>query len=115
MSSVPDKNERSFYEIEATNENWSISELKRQFNSSLYERLALSRDKEGVKELARKGQIITKPKDNLKTSLALEFLGIDEQSKYSESDLETAIINKIEQFLLELGKNVLLTMKITIS
>ncbi len=98
---------RSFYEIEATNENWSLRELKRQFDSGLYERLALSRDKAGVIALARKGQLITKPEDVIKNPFVLEFLGLDEKARYSENELETAIIDKIEQFLLELGKGFL--------
>jgi predicted nuclease of restriction endonuclease-like (RecB) superfamily len=99
--------ERSFYEIEATNQNWALRELKRQFDSSLYERLALSRDKNGVRKLAREGQIIDRPKDVLKEPLVLEFLGLSEQARYSESELETAIIDHIEHFLLELGKGFL--------
>src|SRR3989339_109536 len=104
---VKNSDERRFYEIEATQQNWTVSELKRQFNSSLYERLALSRDKAGIKKLAKKGQLIEKPEDLLKEPLVLEFLGLDEQTRYSESDLEAAIINQIERFLLELGKGFL--------
>jgi predicted nuclease of restriction endonuclease-like (RecB) superfamily len=99
--------ERSFYEIEATSQNWTLRELKRQFDSSLYERLALSRDKNGVRKLAREGQIIDRPKDVLKEPFVLEFLGLSEQARYSESELETAIIDHIEHFLLELGKGFL--------
>jgi len=99
--------ERNFYEIEAVGQNWSLRELKRQFNSSLYERLALSRDKKEIRKLSRKGQLVEKPHDLLKNPYVLEFLGLDEDSKYSESDLESAIIDKIEQFLLELGKGFL--------
>jgi predicted nuclease of restriction endonuclease-like (RecB) superfamily len=99
--------ERNFYEIESINQNWSLRELKRQFNSSLFERLALSRDKTEILHLAQQGQIITKPKDLLKDPYVLEFLGLEEKSKYSESDLETAIIDKLEHFLLELGKGFL--------
>ncbi len=79
---------RSFYEIEAANNNWTLPELVRQFNSGLYERLALSRDKEGVRKLAREGQVVSKHKDLLKEPYVLEFLGLDEKTKYSESDLE---------------------------
>lgn len=99
--------ERRFYEIEATGQNWAFRELKRQYNSGLYERLALSRDKAGVRKLARKGQLVEKPTDILKEPLVLEFLGLNEQTRYSESDLETAIINQLERFLLELGKGFL--------
>ncbi|MFZ2356459.1 MAG: PDDEXK nuclease domain-containing protein [Candidatus Omnitrophota bacterium] len=98
---------RSFYEIEAVNNNWTLPELTRQFNSGLYERLALSRDKDGVRKLAKEGQVVTKQEDLLKEPYVLEFLGIDEKAKYSESDLESAIIDKLEHFLLELGKGFL--------
>ena len=97
-------NERNFYEIEAINNNWSLRELKRQFNSALYERLVLSKNKEKVKELALKGQIIEKPSDVVKDPYILEFLGLEEKPNYSENDLEIEIINKLEMFLLELGK-----------
>lgn len=104
---IKNTDERSFYEIESTRQNWTIRELKRQFDSSLYERLALSRDKKGIRQLALKGQIVSQPKDLLKEPLVLEFLGLSEQTRYSETDLETAIINRIEHFLLELGKGFL--------
>jgi predicted nuclease of restriction endonuclease-like (RecB) superfamily len=104
---IENSSERSFYEIEAQNQSWNVKELKRQFDSSLYERLALSRDKAGIRKLARKGQMVEKPEDLLKEPLVLEFLGLSEQARYSESDLETAIINQIERFLLELGKGFL--------
>jgi predicted nuclease of restriction endonuclease-like (RecB) superfamily len=99
--------ERSFYEIEATRNQWSLRELRRQMNSGLYERLALSRDQDGVRKLAQEGQIIESPADLIKDPYILEFLGLDESSRYSESDLETAIITKLETFLLELGKGFL--------
>lgn len=101
----PDK--RRFYEIEAVQQNWSERYLKRQYNSSLYERLALSRNKEDVKQLAMQGQQLAKPTDILKNPLTLEFLGMEEKAVYSESDLENAIISKIQDFLLELGKGFL--------
>ncbi len=104
---IKNPNERSFYEIESTGQNWTLRELKRQFGSGLYERLALSRDKEGIRQLAMEGQILSRPKDLLKEPLVLEFLGLSEQASYSESDLESAIINRIEHFLLELGKGFL--------
>jgi predicted nuclease of restriction endonuclease-like (RecB) superfamily len=107
LISIESADERSFYEIEASANSWTLPELKRQFNSGLYERLALSRDKDGIRKLAREGQIITKPHDLLKEPYVLEFLGLDEKSKYSESDLESAIIDKLERFLLELGKGFL--------
>ena len=104
---IRNSGERSFYDIEAVNEGWSLRELKRQMNSSLYERLALSRNKDEVKKLSQKGQLIAKPKDVVKDPYVLEFLGLDEKSKYSEIDLETAIIDRLEHFLLELGKGFL--------
>jgi len=107
LMGIKDAGERRFYEIEATGQNWSLRELKRQFNSSLYERLALSRDKEGAKILSAEGQLVTRPEDLLKEPYVLEFLGLDEKAKYSESDLESAIIDKLEHFLLELGKGFL--------
>ncbi len=107
LMSIKDSEERSFYEIEATSQGWALRELKRQFNSGLYERLALSRDKDKVRKLAEEGQIVNRPEDLLKEPYVLEFLGLDEKAKYSESDLETAIIDKLEHFLLELGKGFL--------
>ena len=104
LMKIKDLNERSFYEIECYNSNWSVRELKRQIDSCLYERLCLSRDKQGVLDLAKRGQIIEKPADVLKEPVVLEFLDLEENEKYSESDLESAIISKIKLFLLELGK-----------
>ena len=104
---VKSADERSFYEIEAADQGWTLRELKRQFDTSLFERLALSRDKAGVRKLAREGQNVTRPADLLKEPLVLEFLGLDEQARYSESDLEGAVINEIGRFLLELGKGFL--------
>jgi predicted nuclease of restriction endonuclease-like (RecB) superfamily len=104
---VKNPEERSFYEIEAGEQNWTVRELKRQFDSGLYERLALSRDKEGIRRLAREGQTVGQASDLLKEPLVLEFLGLDERSRYSESDLESAIIGQIERFLLEMGKGFL--------
>lgn len=101
---IEDISTRNFYEIEAIQNNWSLRELKRQVNSALYERLVLSKDKEKVKELSVKGQIIEKPQDIIKDPYILEFLGLDEKSDYSENKLETEIIDKLEMFLLELGK-----------
>lgn len=99
--------ERGFYEIEASEQGWNLEELERQFNSGLYERLALGRDKAGIRKLASEGQIVGKPEDLLKEPLVLEFLGLSEETRYSESDLENAVISQIERFLLELGKGFL--------
>lgn len=107
LMSIKDEAERRFYAIEANEQNWGVRELKRQFNSSLYERLALSRNKKKLIELAQKGQVIDKSSDLMKEPLVLEFLGLDEKSGYAESDLESAIIDKLEHFLLELGKGFL--------
>ena len=107
LMSIKDANARSFYEIEAGANNWTLPELSRQFNASLFERLALSRDKNAVRKLSRKGQVVAKAHDLLKEPYVLEFLGLEEQTKYSETDLETAIINKLEKFLRELGKGFL--------
>jgi predicted nuclease of restriction endonuclease-like (RecB) superfamily len=107
LMGISNPDERRFYELEAASEGWSLRELKRQFASSLYERLALSRDKAGVKELSEKGQLVEKHADVIKDPLVLEFLGLEEHHRYSETDLETAIIDKLENFLLELGKGFL--------
>ena len=104
---IKDDNERKFYEIEATQGAWSIRVLQRQYNSSLYERLALSRDKAGVLKLASEGNVITKPEDIVKQPTVLEFLGLEESARYSETELESAIIDKMQKFLLELGKGYL--------
>lgn len=96
--------ERYFYEIEAVKNNWSLREMSRQIDSELFLRIALSTDKNGVKELAQKGQLIEKPADAVKDPYVLEFLGLSEKYRYSENDLENEIIDKIEYFLLELGK-----------
>ncbi|MGQ0557624.1 MAG: PDDEXK nuclease domain-containing protein [Nitrospiraceae bacterium] len=104
---IDDAGERAFYEIESARNGWTLPELKRQFNASLYERLALSRDKRGIRRLAHHGQIVGRPHDILKEPYVLEFLGLDEKAAYSETDLESAIIDKLEHFLLELGKGFL--------
>ena len=98
---------RRFYEIECTQQQWSVRQLGRQVGSSLYERLALSRNKDEVMRLAREGQTIEKPSDVIKNPITLEFLGLRPNSVYTESKLENAIIGKMQQFLLELGKGFL--------
>lgn len=98
---------RSFYEIECTQQQWSVRQLSRQVGSSLYERLALSRNKDEVMRLAHEGQTIEKPSDIIKNPITLEFLGLKPDVAYSESKLENAIIGKMQQFLLELGKGFL--------
>ncbi|MDF1685105.1 MAG: PDDEXK nuclease domain-containing protein [Legionellaceae bacterium] len=95
---------RKFYEIEASKNHWSVSQLKRQMHSFLYERLAASRDEAGVLQLANNGQIIEKPEDALKSPVILDFLGYKDHHNYSENDLESAIIQNLQQFLLEMGR-----------
>jgi len=104
LTRITDKDERNFYEIEAIEGSWTLRELKRQFNSAIYERLKLSRDKSKVKELSSKGQIIESVKDVIKDPYVLEFIGLPVESSYSESQLEQRLIDKLEHFLLELGK-----------
>lgn len=95
---------RAFYEIEAARESWASRELERQIASLLFERLAKSRDKEKVLALARRGHEVERPADVLKDPFVLEFLGLDERPHWRERDLEQSIIDRIEGFLLELGK-----------
>lgn len=104
LLAVSDKDARSFYEIEIANNGWSVREAKRQIESMLFERLALSKDKKGLKQLAEKGQIIERPEDVLKDPYVLEFLGLEEKSQWLESDLEQAIMDQLQKFILELGK-----------
>lgn len=101
---IKDLNERKFYEIEAYKNNWSLRELQRQYDSALYTRLSLSKNKEEILQLSEKGQIIESPKDLIKDPYILEFLGLPEKNIYSENDLEQKLIDKLEHFLLELGK-----------
>ena len=104
---IKNEDERRFYEIEATNNQWTVNELRRQYSRSLYERLALSRNKDEVMRLSREGQTVERPRDILKEPLVLDFLGMDESHTYSETKLESAIISKLQRFLLELGKGFL--------
>ena len=104
---ISDANARSFYEIECAKQNWNVRWLQRQVNSSLYERLALSKDKSEVLRLAQEGQTIEKPTDILKNPITLEFLGLKPEAVYSETKLESAIIDKMQEFLLEMGKGFL--------
>ena len=96
--------ERHFYEIESYRNGWSKDELARQYGSSLYERLALSRDKEEVMRLATEGQMIEKPEDIFKAPYILEFTRLPELVTYSETELENKIIDNLQKFLLELGR-----------
>ena len=107
LLTIDSADERRFYEIETAANQWSVRELQRQIASSLYERLALSRDKEEIRRLATEGQIVEKAADLIKNPLVLEFLGLDDLPHYSEDELESAIIDQLESFLLELGKGFL--------
>ncbi len=107
LLSISDKNKREFYEQEAKNANWSVRELKRQINTSLYERLLLSKgevNKQEVLNLALNGIEINQPKDIIKDPYVFEFLGVSENKPMLESDLEKALVRQIEKFLLELGR-----------
>ncbi|MBR4388005.1 MAG: DUF1016 family protein [Prevotella sp.] len=104
---IKNEEERRFYEIECQKQDWSVRQLKREYGASLYERLALSRDKKEVMRLSQEGQTIEKPGDIIKDPLTLEFLGLQRNSSFSESSLESAIISKLQDFLLEMGKGFL--------
>lgn len=104
---IENPDERSFYEIECQKQDWTVRQLQRQYASSLYERLALSRDKDEVLRLSKAGQTLEKPDDIIKNPLTLEFLGLKPNECYSESKMESAIITKMRDFLLELGKGFL--------
>ena len=104
LLSVLDDIARGFYEVQAVNEKWSVRELKRQINSSLFERIALSKDKKGVLKLSQKGLVVSEPKDIVKDPYVLEFLQIAEDYRVTESKLEQKIIDHLQTFLLELGK-----------
>jgi predicted nuclease of restriction endonuclease-like (RecB) superfamily len=101
---IENPEERRFYEIEIANNGWSFREFQRQYDSSLYERLALSRNKKKVRELAAKGQIVDTPQDLFKDPYVLEFTGLPEKSEYTETQLEQRLIDHLQMFLLELGK-----------
>ncbi len=101
---IENVDERHFYEIESVQNDWSLSELKRQYNSSLYERIALSQNKEEVSALAEEGHTIEAPADAVKDPYVLEFLGLPQLPVYSETELENRIIDNLQSFLLELGK-----------
>jgi len=110
LVSISDSDKRSFYEKESINSNWTVRELKRQIESSLFERLILSDgkvNKEKVLKLAKDGNIIVTAQDILKDPYVFEFLGMPEQKPFMEKDLERKLIRQIEDFLLELGKGVM--------
>lgn len=101
---IDDPQKRSFYEIECAKGNWSTRELERQMNSMLFERLALSRDKEGVMALAREGQILREALDMVKDPYVLEFLALPQSERLYEKEMESALLEHLQKFLLELGK-----------
>lgn len=101
---VTDDNSRDFYLKQCENESWSVRELKRQINSSLFQRLALSKDKAGIIELSKQGIKLVEPRDLVKDPYVLEFLNINEELRMTESSLEQKIIDNLQVFLLELGK-----------
>ena len=107
LTRIENEAARCFYEIETASQHWPVRHLQRQVSSSLYERLALSRNKDEVMALANKGQTIEIPRDIFKTPYVLEFTGLEERPAYSESELERALIDNLQKFLLELGKGFL--------
>ncbi len=104
LLSISDDLARSFYEKQCMAEGWSVRELKRQRNSALFERLALSKNKEEVLQLAKKGQYINSAKDILKNPYVFEFLDFPDRDVVLEKELETQLTDKLGHFLLELGK-----------
>ena len=104
LLSIEEDLARQFYKSQCLKENWSVRELKRQINSALFHRVALSKDKDGVIELSKKGLVVGTAKDVIKDPYVLEFLSIPEDYKYSEKELEQKIIGNLQMFLLELGK-----------
>ncbi len=101
---IDDELERSFYEKQTINEGWNVRELQRQKRTSLFLRLAASKDKEGILKLAKQGQLIEQPADLIREPYVLEFLNIPEPYHLSETDLEKRLIDNLQHFLLELGK-----------
>lgn len=104
LTRIANEDERNFYEIESAENSWTLKELKRQFDTGLYERLRLSTDSSKTRELSQKGQIVETVQDLIKDPYILEFVGLPVLSCYSESELEQRLIDKLEHFLLELGK-----------
>ncbi|MCM1332265.1 MAG: PDDEXK nuclease domain-containing protein [Bacteroides sp.] len=100
---IADKDKREYYELEAANNNWTARELERQIHSHLYERLLLSNDKEAVLAVARRERIPQAPTEIVKDPMILEFLGLERKTNYYESDIETEIMNHLQEFILELG------------
>jgi predicted nuclease of restriction endonuclease-like (RecB) superfamily len=105
IARIEDSLKRAFYELEAVKSNWSRRELKRQINSLLYERIGLSQDKEAVLTMAQQGQLVDNPATVLRDPYILEFLNLEQRASYSENDLETALINHLQEFMQELGRD----------
>ena len=101
---LDDPLKRAFYELECLKSRWSVRELERQIDSMLYERVGLSKDKEAVLALAKKGQLTETPAALIREPYVLEFLGLPEKTKYTESDLEEALVSHLQEFLFELGR-----------
>lgn len=100
---IADKDKREYYELEAANNCWTARQMQRQINSMLYERMLLSNDKEAVLAMARKERMPETPQEIVKDPMVLEFLGLEKRTHYYESDLETELINHLQEFILELG------------
>lgn len=100
---IDNVDERHFYEIESAKNDWSLAELKRQYDSSLFERILLSTDKDKMYRLSKEGQVVEKSGDIVKDPYVLEFLGLPELPEYTETELESKIIDHLQTFLLELG------------
>ena len=101
---IDDPLEREFYEKECASEQWGVRELKRQMKSMLFQRIALSKNKDKVMKMAKEGQVIEKPEDILKEPYVFEFTGLPQLPVYDEGDVEEALVNNLSQFFLELGK-----------
>jgi predicted nuclease of restriction endonuclease-like (RecB) superfamily len=105
LSKMEDPVKRTFYELESVKSNWSLRELKRHINSMLYERVGLSKDKDAVLAMTAEGKLLDTPTNILRDPYILEFLGLEEKTSYSESDLEQALIDHLQQFMHELGRD----------
>lgn len=101
---MDDPLKRAFYEIEALRNRWSVRELKRQIDSLLYERVGLSRDKDGVLALAKEGELVSSPTEMVRDPYVFEFLGLKREALYDESQLEAALLSNLQEFLLEMGR-----------
>ena len=104
LIAIPNEDKREYYELEAVNNGWNSRELERQIYSGLYERLLISNDKESVLAVARRDSIPDNPQEVIKDPMMLEFLGLERRPSYYEKDLESAIIDHLTEFLLEMGK-----------